>query len=65
MQQVRNCTGLKVQEPCYTATFPDLGDEWAKAPAVWCDPWPGHIYYICTVVMGSKPTGGMAGLVPL
>ncbi len=32
--------------------------EWVKAPAVWCDPWPGQ----CTGVVGSYPTGGMAGL---
>ncbi len=31
--------------------------EWVKAPAAWCDPWPGHVLGV-----GSNLTRGMAGL---
>ncbi len=31
--------------------------EWVNVPAVWCDPWSGHILEV-----GSNPTRGMAGL---
>ncbi len=34
--------------------------KWAKVPAVWCGPSPGHA---CTGVTGLNPTGGMSGLV--
>ncbi len=35
--------------------------EWVKAPAVWCDPWPGHVLGWCVRI----PLGAWLVCLPL